>query len=404
LLLAAADNGGSARLMLELSPVTIVAFDVLAAGCWCLLMSVAPSIDLKAANIRATIPASARVRSTGKGLFLFALGVGLYLGSVLATVLAPWWPLKLVFSLSSAFFLATLFVIGHDACHEAFVPYRWLNAVLGRIAFLPSWHSYAGWEHAHNHVHHVWTNLRQKDYVWAPLCKEAYDRLPAWRRALERFYRSLPGLGMYYFSQIYLRRIMFPSQQYRGHKTIGRFLADNLLVAAFIAAQAAVLIYASSWYGRPCPAVESLIFGQWLPFVVWNWLIGFLILLHHTHPRIPWFDNPQEWSFYRGQIQGTAHVVFPGPVNWFIHYIMEHTAHHVDAHIPLYHLVEAQASLRAAFGGDIVEHRFSIRSFRYLLKVCQLYDYSSHRWMNWAGKLTSSSTIESTAEVGGAKA
>ena len=60
---------------------------------------------------------------------------GLYLGTLLATVFAPWWPLKLFFSLANAFFLSTLFVIGHDACHEAFVPYRWLNAVLGRIAF-----------------------------------------------------------------------------------------------------------------------------------------------------------------------------------------------------------------------------------------------------------------------------
>ena len=56
------------------------------------------------------------------------------------------------------------------------------------------------------------------------------------------------------------------------------------------------------------------------------------------------------------------------------------------ARVPLYHLVEAQESLRRAFTGDIVEHRFSVRSFRYLLKVCQLYDYRNHCWLNWAGR------------------
>ena len=349
--------------------------------------------NLRAGDVRAKIPAAARQRSTAKGLLLFAVGAGLYLGTLLATVLAPWWPLKLLFSLANAFFLATLFVIGHDACHEAFVPSRWLNALLGRIAFLPSWHSFAGWENAHNHVHHAWTNLRHKDFVWMPLSKEEYDRLPAWRRAMHRFYRSLPGLGAYYFLEIYFPKILFPTQEYRGRKTAWRFLADDLLVAAFVVLQAAFLAYAPRWFGMACPAVESLFFGQWLPFAVWNWLIAFLILLHHTHPRIPWFDNPQEWTFYNGQIRGTAHVRFPALINWFIHDIMEHTAHHVDAHVPMYHLAEAQESMRQAFSQDIVEHRFTPRSFRYLLKVCQLYDYQEHRWLNWAGEPTSSSTI-----------
>jgi omega-6 fatty acid desaturase (delta-12 desaturase) len=359
--------------------------------------------DLRASDVRATIPAAARQRSTAKGLFLFTVGVGLYAGTLLATVLAPWWPLKLVFSLANAFFLSTLFVIGHDACHEAFVPYRWLNALLARIALLPAWHSYAGWQHAHNHVHHVWTNWRQKDYVWVPLSKEEYDALPAWRQSLQRWYRSLPGLGVYYFFEVYLTKIMFPVQKYRGHKSAWRFLADDLLVASFIAAQAVFLVYAPGWFGLSCSAIESLLFGQWLPFIIWNWLIAFLTLLHHTHPRIPWFNDAQEWSFYQGQVRGTCHVIFPSPINWFIHYIMEHTAHHVDSHVPLYHLAAAQESMRRAFTADIVKHRFSLRSFRYLLNVCQLYDYRNHRWLNWAGEPTSSSTVDVTqkpAEMG----
>ncbi len=139
--------------------------------------------ELRAGGIREIIPEEARHRSTAKGLFLFGVGVGLYLTTFLGTVLAPWWPLKLVFALANAFFLSTLFVIGHDACHGSFVPYRWLNALLARISFLPSWHPYAGWQHGHNHNHHVWTNLRQRDYVWVPLSKDEYDSLPPWRQA-----------------------------------------------------------------------------------------------------------------------------------------------------------------------------------------------------------------------------
>ena len=260
--------------------------------------------SLKPGEVR-KMPAGVRRRSTGIALALFGLGWAFYLGTLVGTVVAPWWPLKLIFSLANTFFIGILFVIGHDACHGAGA-FAWLNAVLGRIAFMPSWHPYAGWEHAHNHVHHAWTNLRQKDYASAPLSKDDYDRLPAWRRAMVRFYRTPLGLGAYYFFDVYLGRTIFPSRKFRGRMHVPRFVGDCLLVAAFIMVQALFLVFAGRWFGSQSPALESLFFGQWLPFLLWNWLIAFLILLHHTHPRIPSFDDVEEWTFYRGQILGTA--------------------------------------------------------------------------------------------------
>ncbi len=347
-------------------------------------------------EIRAKMPAVVHQRSSWTAWFLFGLGVLLYSATFAGIIFAPWWPLKLVFSLGNAFFLAILFVIGHDACHGALSPSPWLNAILGRIAFLPSWHPYAGWEHAHNHIHHAWTNLRQRDYAWAPHSKESYDALPRWRQAMIRFYRTPLGMGAYYFCDVFLRRTVFPSRAFRGNMKMPRFVGDCLLVAAFIVAQAAVLILAPSWFNNVGNSLELLFLGQWLPFIVWNWLIGFLIFLHHTHPLIPWFDDQEEWNFYRGQIQGTAHVTFPGPINWVIHRIMEHTAHHVDPKVPLYHLAEAQDSLEAAYPEDIVEHKFSLRSFRYALRVCRLYNYREHCWTDWNGHATSSRTLRDT--------
>ncbi len=353
--------------------------------------------SLKPGEVRAKMPAGVRDRSLATALGLFFLGAGLYLATLVATVAAPWWPLKLLFSLANTFFIGILFVIGHDACHGAYTASAWLNGLLGRIAFFPSWHPYTGWGHAHNHVHHAWTNLRQKDYAWAPLSKDDYDRLPAWRRAVARLYRTPLGLGLYYFFDVYLRRTIFPKRDFRGAMRMSRFVADCFLVVAFIAAQAALLVVLTRWFGSRNSVIESLLFGQWLPFALWNWLIGFIIFLHHTHPRIPWFDDPEEWSFYKGQILGTAHVRFPGPINWVVHNIMEHTAHHADPRVPLYHLGKAQESLARAFPDDIIEHKFSWRSFRYTLRTCRLYDYRRHRWLGWTGEPTSSRTIEAPA-------
>src|SRR5512141_2386513 len=46
--------------------------------------------------------------------------------------------LQLACALAAGFWIGRLFILGHDACHQAYSPSRTLNRVLGRIAFLPS--------------------------------------------------------------------------------------------------------------------------------------------------------------------------------------------------------------------------------------------------------------------------
>src|SRR2546425_93611 len=57
--------------------------------------------------------------------------------------------------------LAVLFVVGHDACHGSFTSRRWLNAAIGRVAFVPTMTPFSTWELSHNLTHHVYTNLKQ---------------------------------------------------------------------------------------------------------------------------------------------------------------------------------------------------------------------------------------------------
>ena len=347
-------------------------------------------------ELRAQMTAESRKRSLPRALTLFLGAAGLYLAIIAAIVIAPGWPFRLLLSLTAAFMVGILFVIGHDACHGAFTNRPWLNAVLGRLAFLPSWHPYSGWEHAHNRVHHAWTNLSGRDYAWAPLDKDVYDRLSSFGRFRARLYRSVLGFGLYYFLDVYVKRTLWPSRAFRGKTNMARLAADDCLVFTFIVVQACALAAGARWYGSG-GVMEVLFFGQLLPWMLFNWQIGFLIFLHHTHPQVPWFDDEREWSFYAGQIRGTAHVVFPGPINWLIHGIMEHTAHHADPRVPLYRLGAAQRALELAIPDDIVIHAFTWHSFRYTLKVCKLYDYRNHRWLSFAGEPTSSPHVFSPA-------
>jgi omega-6 fatty acid desaturase (delta-12 desaturase) len=347
-------------------------------------------------DVRSRVAECRRKRSTAKALALFVPIAVLYGVTLTATVLAPSWPLRLAAAAANAVVLSILFVLGHDACHGAFTPHRWLNELLGRLALLPSWHPYAGWQHAHNHVHHVWTNLRPKDYAWAPLSKTEYDNLSRLARWRVRFYRSALGFGCYYFWEVYVKRTILPSREFWGNSRRTTLNLDLALVAGFIVLQAAYLLFLARWSGAadsPMSVFAVLAAGQWLPFAIWNWLIGFLTFLHHTHPRVPWFNDRGQWSFFSGQIQGSVHVIFPWGINWMIQRIMEHTAHHADPHVPLYELAAAQRALEQAFCSDVVVHAFSFKSLLATTSACQLYNFEQHHWLSYEGERTSGPTI-----------
>ncbi len=344
-------------------------------------------------DVRSRIAESCKARSTLRAFALFVPIAALYGLTLTATVLAPTWPLRIVAAVANALTLSILFVLGHDACHGAFTPNRRLNALLGRLAFLPSWHPYAGWEHAHNHVHHVWTNLRPRDYAWAPLSKAEYDCLSPLAKWRVRFYRSVFGFGCYYFWEVYFKRTIITSRSLWGNPRRKALQADQALVAGFVVLQAAYLAYLARWSGATDSIVAVLAVGQWLPFIIWNWLIGFLTFLHHTHPRVPWFSNRDHWSFFGGQIQGSVHVIFPWGINWMIQRIMEHTAHHADPHVPLYQLSAAQNCLEKAYKSDIVVHGFSFQSLLATTRACQLYNFEQHHWLSYDGQRTSGPTV-----------
>lgn len=121
-----------------------------------------------------------------------------------------------------------------------------------------------------------------------------------------------------------------------------------------------------------------------LPFLLWNYLMGFAIYCHHTHPSVKWYDVRSEWNFYEAQVCSTTHTRFPGGAGWLLHNIFEHTAHHVDTGIPFYRLCPAQTKMEELCGdGAVQSETFSPRAFLTQMRTCQLYDYRRHRWLQF---------------------
>lgn len=152
-----------------------------------------------------------RTKSDAFATWIFAVDALVYLAATAAAIRFHASPWGAAAGALAGLGIAMLFVVGHDACHGSFTSRRRWNAVIGRLAFVPSLTPFSAWDIGHNRTHHVYTNLKSKDYVWAPLSKAEYDDFSWRRRLLERAYRTPPGVGLYYAVEIWWKRLFFPA-------------------------------------------------------------------------------------------------------------------------------------------------------------------------------------------------
>lgn len=326
-------------------------------------------------------------RRTGTALGLFAGDVLLLAAGQALVIFGPGMLLRILGALLTWVGIVRLFLIGHDACHGALTDSDRLNSVLGRLAFLPSLTPFSLWYVGHNVVHHGFNNLRGRDFVWEPKSPEDYRNLPAWRRALERLYRSAAGPAPYYFLEIWWKRLYFPGLA-RLKTRRWQFVADCTAVTVVAVAWIAGLALVAGPMGVSAWMLVTL--GVILPFFMWIWTVGLVIYLHHTAPDLRWFDDRREWLKAAAQATATRHLTLPPLFETLLHQIMAHPVHHLDGTIPCYHLKAAQRRLMEMLP-EIKPVRLTWRYYRECVRICKTYDFSAGTWRPFwtAGQLAS---------------
>lgn len=315
----------------------------------------------------------------------FAFDIVLFAGGVALSLLAASLALKLLGAVLSTAGIVRLFLIGHDACHGSYFNSPTLNAIVGRIAFLPSLTAYSLWDVGHNVAHHGFNNLKGRDQVWAPLSKEEFDSLPSWRRAMERFYRSGLGYGAYYFIEMWWKKLFFATKKEIGASRLKYKLDSILVTLGFVAWVALTVVVANATSQN---VWLLLLLAVLVPFAVWNGIMGFVVYLHHTHPAIAWFQKRHDWQRFRAYLTATACVRFPLGIDRLMHNIMEHNAHHLNPRIPMFALRKAQSALQERFRSEFQSYRMDWRAFRDCVKTCKLYDFANHCWLDFSGRVT----------------
>lgn len=284
--------------------------------------------------------------------------------------------LQLISGLVAGLFITRLWVIGHDACHQSLFSTKRLNMFFGRVCFLPSLTPYTLWEVGHNVAHHGYNNLRGGDYIWAPMSPDEYLALPIWRRQLEKLYRSGFGVGAYYLIELWWKRLYVPSMPRSKPRRKG-FTFDFCLVTLFAVLWIGLVAYVGETSGA---GIFAAIFAAvLLPFFVWNVLVGLVIHVHHIHSDIPWYDNKNDWLQAQAVFTGTAHIDWP-VLNFLLHNILVHPAHHIDAKLNLFDLPAAQAALEREFPEVFRRRQLSWSGYFESVRACKVFDYKVGRW------------------------
>lgn len=318
-------------------------------------------------------------------IFLLVVDFVIYGFLLYFAVAAPHWGLRLLSALVMGFWIGRIFVIGHDACHQAYTPSKMLNKVLGRIAFLPSLSTYSLWDVGHNVIHHGFTNLKGVDFVWEPKSIEEYQAMSPTRRFFERLYRNGYFPWLYYTIEIWWKKMFWPNRkQQPAHRPA--YFWDNVLVSIYAVLWMGVVVWIASAHGMNI--VSALLTGFIIPFLVWNGMIGVVVYMHHTHERIKWYDDKREWLAAQPFVTTTVHLTFKYGMGAMVHHIMEHTAHHLDATIPLYKLKQTQTRLEEYLPNRIVVQPFSFAWYARTARMCKLYDFKTRQWLGFDGKPT----------------
>jgi omega-6 fatty acid desaturase (delta-12 desaturase) len=318
------------------------------------------------------IPEHCYERSTIRGLGIFArdtIVFGLAVWGLLSTnnpfFLVPLW-------IVSGLAAAGLFVVGHDAAHDALFDSKRLNAVVARLSLLPSLHAVEVWVFGHNRVHHGHTLRQGMDFVWHPLTVEQYEELGRVGRLRHKLEWGPFGAGAYYLREVWWNKMVrFPvpkrwaRQMHRDKAIIGVYAIGTLI--------ALIALYGTDgiWQWTKVVVVPFLLFCQ---------AIGWVVHVHHIQPDIRWWPR-REWNRFRGQVEGTT--ILWGPPGWdfFFHWIMVHIPHHVDMQIPCYRLPEAAKAIADAFPDEVDERPIRVGDYVRATRICKLHDFETGTWL-----------------------
>jgi len=288
-------------------------------------------VELGRELLLATRPFASEVRA--KSWWCVASTFALMLSALTIAGIAPWWPLRLIFSVVGSLLMVRAFITFHDFMHGAILRNSRLASVFfhiyGWFALTPA-HS---WQKSHNY-HHGHVGQITTDTIgafpiisvrmWRESSRTERARYRATRHPLIVLFAYVT---IFAFSVTFLPLIRDPKRHWDSALSL---LAHGGLIAAL-------------WiFG----GFDTAFFAILLPMTLASILGGYLFFAQHSFKRML-IATPQAWTFYRAALHSSSHMRLNKVMQWFTGNIGFHHVHHLNVRIPFYRLPEAMAAIPA---------------------------------------------------------
>jgi len=260
--------------------------------------------------------------------------------------------------------LVGVFLVGHEAEHNAFSKKRWVNRVVGYFCLAPLFNGAHTWKLTHDH-HHAYTQLRGQDVDWnVNLVTEDEFRKLTWRKnfAIKLGY-ALPFGIFFWIARNTVRRglsvrTMVGEKKYQREKV-------ELLFSNFLMLVCTGLVYGLFWH----------YWGFWgmmkvhgVPIMFSAIIGGVFVTIGHASESSVIYDE-KSWSPIRGQLASTYNYRMPRWFEWLIMNINIHLPHHISPRIPWYKLKAACRALKEAYPDHCLEMPFRFKDMAWVRKT-----------------------------------
>jgi acyl-lipid omega-6 desaturase (Delta-12 desaturase) len=280
--------------------------------------------------ILATKPFAREIRSKS---WLYAISTIVFLGlSLAATLLIPYFAVKLIFSVLSGLLMVRMFIIYHDHQHHSILKDSKLANIImttfGYFILSPT----SIWKRSHDHHHNHNSKLFSASIGSYPIAtKKKYEEMTGRQKFEYLAIRHPVTIALGYFSMFIFGMciasfVSSPRKHYDSMIALVIHVTLSILLCVFLGWQI--------WF--------CLFF---LPFVIAFAMGAYLFYAQHNFPGVTFSEN-NDWAYEKAAMESSSYMVMSPVMAWMTGNIGYHHIHHLNSKIPFYRLPEVMGHFK----------------------------------------------------------
>lgn len=279
--------------------------------------------------INATVPFTEE--STAVSWWYVGSTFAMLAGALAGAGLAPWWPLRLLFSLLAAMLMVRAFITYHDYMHRAILSRSRVAWILFRVYSALALTPPRSWKKSHNYHHgHVGQIASSSVGAFPIMTTQMWQEASQGERTRYRIVRHPLTVIAGYVTIFFLSITLLPLLENPTRHW------DSFLALAGHVALVAVLWILGGF--------DTAFFVVLLPMAIASALGSYLFFAQHSFKRMH-ILTPEAWTYYRAAMESSSYMKLNRVMQWFTGNIGFHHIHHLNVRIPFYRLPEAMAAI-----------------------------------------------------------